>query len=112
MRIPVGHGKNTDENYRVEEKENKPVVFGIELPFKMKKDTYYEQSYENISLSEEEAYAELEKNIDAEEKQGLSDCQILEKSSEKYVEGDQAVINNTYVCMENIGKKEKILFED
>ena len=78
----------------------------------MKKDTYYEQSYEDISLTEEEAYSELEKNIDAKEKQEFSECKILEKSSEKYVEGDQAFINNTYVCMENIGKKEKILFED
>ena len=42
----------------------------------------------------------------------FSDCEILEKNSEKYVEGTQAVMSNTYVCVENIGKKEKILFED
>ena len=112
MKIPVGHHKNTDENYRLEEKESKPVVFGMELPFKMKKDIYYEQSYEDISLSEEEAYSELEKNINDKENQELAECEILEKSSSKYVEGEKAVINNTYICMENIGKKEKILFED
>ena len=112
IKIPVGNPKNTDENYRLEEKESKPVIFGVELPFKIKKDTYYEQLYEDISLSEEEAYSELEKNINDREKQEFLDCEILEKSSSKYVEGEQAVINNTYICMENIGKKEKILFED
>lgn len=112
MKIPIRHSKNINENYRLEEQESNSVIFGVELPFKMKKYTYYEQSYEDVSLSEEEAYSELEKNINDKENQELSDCEILEKSSSKYVEGEQAVINNTYICMENIGKKEKILFED
>ncbi len=112
MKIPVKFHKDTGENYRLEENEKKIILFGIEMPFKMKSDIYHEQFCEKISLSEEEAYSELEKNIANEEEQELSDCEILEKSSEKYIEGEEAVINNTYVCMENIGKKEKILFED
>lgn len=111
-KIPIGNPKNISDNYRLEEKENKVVIFGFELPIKMKSDVYNEQIYEEISLSEDDAYAELEKNLALREKNELSGCEILEKNSEKSVEGNQAIMSNTYVCMENIGKKEKILFED
>ncbi|MGN1043347.1 MAG: sporulation protein YqfD [Acutalibacteraceae bacterium] len=111
-KIPIGSHKNISDNYRLEEKENKVVIFGFELPIKVKSDVYNEQIYEEISLSEEEAYAELEKSMAAREEEELLGCEILEKKSEKYVEGEQAVMNNTYLYVENIGKKEKILFED
>ena len=74
-------------------------------------EKWYEQQCDEILISPEDAIAEAEKNISCRESEELKNIKILEKHSEKREQNGQYTVEIVYTCLEDIGKKEKIMFQ-
>ncbi len=109
--LPIGFWKKIDDNYRSEIVDNKLKIFNKELPLSFCLEKWYEQQCDEILISPEDAIAEAEKNISCRESEELKNIKILEKHSEKREQNGQYTVEIVYTCLEDIGKKEKIMFQ-
>ena len=106
-----GYWKNINDNYQVETTENVMNLFGLELPAKICKEYCREQEKEEITLTSEEAYLQIENNILKRENEEFKGVAILDKTVKKSENDGELSEEVEYVCAENIACKEKINIE-
>ncbi|MBQ6143327.1 MAG: sporulation protein YqfD [Clostridia bacterium] len=110
--VPIfGYWECVNDNYRLETSENAINFFGFEIPLKMCKDYWYEQKNEEITLTNEEAYLQIENNILKREKEEFKEATILDKKVNKAENNGELTEEVEYICTENIACKEKIVIE-
>ncbi len=110
LEIPIGLWQKIDDSFRSEISLNSLKIFGAELPVKIYKENWYEQECSEIILTSEEAKAEAEKKISDRENTELAGAQILEKFVDIKEGNEEYGVEVSFICIEDIGKKEQISF--
>lgn len=116
LRLKIGNGtlplfgfwRKTNDNYQLEMTEHAIIFFGVELPVKICKECWHEKKNEEITLTNEEGYLQIESNILKREKEELSEVTIVDKAIKKSESSGELTEEVEYICIENIGRKEKI----
>lgn len=102
--IPVWSWKKVDDTYRCENSSDVISFFGLKTPLSICSEKWYEQECVEKLITSEEAKKEI-----MEEFNEIKDnVQILEKNEEEFEENGEYVYNANFLCIENIGKREKI----
>lgn len=110
--IPIfGYWKGVNDNYQLETTETPIIFFGFEIPVKICKDNWREKENEEITLTNEEAYLQIENNILKREKEEFKEATILDKKVNKAENNGELTEEVEYICTENIACKEKIVIE-
>ena len=110
--VPIfGYWESINDNYRLEASETPINFFGFEIPLKICKDHWHEQESEEITLTNEEVYSQIENNILKREKEEFKEDTILDKKVNKSENSGELTEEVEYVCIKNIAYKEKILIE-
>ncbi len=109
--IPIGVWRKTDETFRYEVTCENLKIFNTELPVKIYKEIWYEQRCDEITLTDEQARQEAEKNMACRESLELEGAQILEKNTNGREENGEYILEVDFICIEDIAIKEKISFE-
>lgn len=110
--VPVfGYWEKINDNYQVETTESAVKLFDFELPVKIYKECWKEQEKEEIMLTNEEGYMQIENNILKREEEELKEVTILDKKVVKSENGGELTEEVEYICAENIACKEKIDIE-
>ena len=111
VEIPFRLWENTDDTYRLEIENYKFCFFGVSLPISVYTERWYEQICDVKEVSFEEAKEEAIKNINIKRANEFADIQILEKNNREFDEDGRRFVEIEYICIEDIGNKEEILFE-
>ena len=106
-----GFWNNINDNYREEVSENSMNFFGFELPIKLRREYWREQEKQEITLTNEEAYLQIENNILKRENEEFKEITILDKKTNKTENDGELTEEVEYICAENIALKEKIDIE-
>ena len=106
-----GYWNNISDNYQVETTESGMNFFGLEFPIKICKEYCKEQEKQEITLTSEEAYLQIENNILKRENEEFKEISILDKTIKKSENNGELIEEVEYICAENIAVKEKIDIE-
>lgn len=107
--LPIKSFKKFDEEqFWAEHAENKLNFFGIKLPFIMHTDIYHEQICEEKTLNLEQAKDYLMQTINKKEENELKDVKIISKNIDIKENDNELIANATYICIENIAKKQNL----
>ncbi len=110
LEIPFNLWHQIDDNYRNEFSSFTPQVGSVHLPITIFKEEWHEQACGEIFLTNEEAFTEAQKALEVREQTELEGIKTLDKYVENKEENEEFILEATYICVEDIGKKEEILF--
>ena len=111
VEIPFRLWENTDDTYRVEIENYKLNLFGVNLPISIYSERWYEQICDIKEVSFEEAKKEAIDSINVKCANEFSSVQILEENDREFDKDGLRFVEVEYICIEDIGNKEEILFE-
>lgn len=108
LEIPFGLWGKTKETDRCEFYSDKLHIGKMDLPIIFYREDRYEQFYDIVNLTYEEALDEAKRLISEREKNELGDKKILNASFEDKEEDGICLASAVYDCLEDIGIKEEI----
>lgn len=111
VEIPFRLWENTDDTYKLEIENYKLNLFGVNLPVSVYTERWYEQVCDIKEISFEEAKKEAMDSINTKCLGEFTNIQILKKNSREFDKDGRRFVEVEYICIEDIGNKEEILFE-
>lgn len=109
--IPLYLGKNKYEYKDCEETEKPLVIMGKKLPISLKKYRFSELQRTETSLTEDELFAELMKNVYLYEQNFLGECTILESEVVRETTDEKIIITVNYKLEGNICTEKEIMIK-
>ncbi len=114
--IPLSFAKKMQGDHRYEFSERHVDFLGARLPITVFREKGYEQQQIEKNLDIEQAKSALEKKFEEFEKDNFGDdLKIINKSMgevRKSENGEEYVQECQYECLENIAKKQQMIFEN
>lgn len=114
--IPLWFVNGDISKYRCEKKQKQASFLGLTLPVGVFKKNWIEQQIYEIKLSEEQAKNELVKLIEQQQKNDFSNKNQIEIKSCEWGQiikaNGEYSLSAEYICVEDIGVKEKIILEE
>ncbi len=111
VEIPFRLWENTDDTYRLEIENYKLNLFGVNLPVSVYTERWYEQVCDIKEVSFEEAKKEAIDSINTKRVNEFPNIQILGENNREFDKDGRRFVEVEYICIEDIGNKEEILFE-
>lgn len=109
VEIPLSIGSSPGENAQVVIEETQLSVFGMALPFYHVKKTYREFSYQEVTLSQEEAKAQALARLQTMEELGIGECEKKDRTLSGEVSGENYILTARFVVEKDIAVTEQIL---
>lgn len=106
--IPIWPSEKVDDTYRCENFSDNIKFFGFEIPLSIFCQKYYEQECAEKNITPEEAKEKIIEELNKNQFKTSEDIQVLEKIEEETQENGEYIYKATFICMENIAKREKI----
>lgn len=106
--IPLSIGGSPGENAKVSVEEKQLSIFGMPLPLYHVVKTYRSFSYEEVTISQNEAKSQALRRLEQMENEAIGECESKEKTVNGIVDGDHYVLTARFVVEKDIGATEKI----